>query len=398
MCRRTLPVLGDGARRVESGPMGPLEGISVVELAAIGPVPVCGMLLAELGADGVRVDRVAEASGGLPGTLTQIGGRSRRSIAVDLKTPEGRAVVLRLVARSDVLLEGFRPGVMERLGLGPDVCAEHNPGLVYGRMTGWGREGPMADMAGHDINYIGLVGALHAIGPADHPVPPLNLVGDYGGGALYLAFGVLAALLERNVSGKGQVVDAAMIDGAASLMTPIFQLSGVGGWHEERQANLLDGGAPFYRTYRTADDRWMAVGALEPQFYAELLAGLDLDPGELPAQMDVEHWPDLHERFAAVFSTRSRDEWQAVFDGRDACVTPVLDMEEAPLHPHNQVRGVFITVDGMTQPGPAPRFDRTPAAEPTGAPRPGEHSDEILAGLGYPAAERDALIADGVVI
>ncbi len=377
--------------------MGPLEGLKVVEMAAIGPVPFCGMLLGDLGADVVRIDRTAPAPGRLPDMLARVVGRSRRSIAIDLKHDAGGAVARRLIAAADVLIEGFRPGVMERLGLGPGECLEENPRLVYGRMTGWGQRGPLASTAGHDINYIGLSGPLAAIGTAEAPMPPLNLVADYGGGALYLTFGVLAALVERERSGEGQVVDAAMIDGAASLMTPIYQIFGLGGWSEDRAANVLDGGAPFYRTYRTADGEFMAVGALEPQFYAELVAGLDLDGAGLPAQADVSRWPELHERFAAVFATKTRAEWEEVFAGTDACVSPVLTMAHAPRHPHNEARSGFVTVDGVVQPAPAPRFERTPGRTPGPAPAPGADTDEVLTELGYDAAARSELRRSGAV-
>ncbi|MFQ5553884.1 MAG: CaiB/BaiF CoA transferase family protein [Acidimicrobiia bacterium] len=374
--------------------MGPLEGVKIVEMAAIGPVPFCGMLLGDLGADVVRVDRTVPATGRLPDMLQRIVGRSRRSIAVDLKTDAGREVALRLADEADVLLEGFRPGVMERLGLGPATCHERNPRLVYGRMTGWGQDGPLAPRAGHDINYIGLAGPLGAIGTAEAPLPPLNLIGDYGGGAMYLAFGVVTALVERERSGEGQIVDAAMVDGAASLMTPIYQLFGHGGWSAERASNMLDGGAPFYRTYQTKDGQFMAVGSLEPQFYAELLSGLGLQDAGLPAQGDRQRWPELHARFGEVFATKTRDEWEAVFSGTDACVTPVLTMGEAPAHAQSAARSGFVAVDGIIQPAPAPRFDRTPSAVPGPAPGPGADTDEVLAELGYDAAHR-AVLRDG---
>jgi alpha-methylacyl-CoA racemase len=374
----------------------PLAGIRVVEFAGIGPTPFCGMLLADMGADVVRVDRVAAGPGNLPPPLQDIAGRGRRSLAVDLKDPRGVAVVLRLVETADALIEGYRPGVMERLGLGPAVCAERNPSLVYGRMTGWGQEGPLARRAGHDINYIGLAGVLGAVGSEDRPVPPLNLVGDYGGGALYLAVGVLAALVARAATGRGEIVDTAMVDGAASLMTPIYQLFARGLWRARRDANVLDGGAPFYRAYRTADGGWMAVGALEPQFYAELLSGLGLGDEELPDQMDVAGWPVLHEVFAAAFATRTRDEWEARFAGTDACVTPVLSMEEAPRHPHHVARGAFLEGTGGAEPAPAPRFGGA-AGRLRSAPDHGEHSAEVLAELGYDEEERRELVSEGVV-
>jgi alpha-methylacyl-CoA racemase len=353
------------------------------------------MVLADHGADVIRIDRPG-GGGGLP--MPDLAGRGRRSIAVDLKRPEGRDIVLRLVERSEALIEGYRPGVTERLGLGPDDCLAVNPRLVYGRMTGWGQDGPLAATAGHDLDYIALVGALHAIGrPGERPVPPLNLVGDYGGGGMLLAFGVVAALLEAARTGRGQVVDAAMVDGAALLMTPIFELAGLGWWQDRRGANLLDGAAPFYDTYDTADGEAVAVGPLEPQFYAELLAVLGLDPAELPAQHDLAAWPGLRERLASVFRTRTRDEWAAAFAGTDACVAPVLSLGEAPAHPHNAARATFLTVGGVVQPGPAPRFSGHERSMPTPTPPPGSHTDEILGLIGVGPEERDRLHAVGAV-
>ncbi len=374
--------------------MGPLHGLRIVELEAIGPVPFCGMLLGDMGAEIIRVDRV----GGPADPLRSLLGRNRRSIGIDLKHPAGRDVALDLVATADVLLEGMRPGVTERLGLGPNVCLDRNPGLVYGRMTGWGQEGPMAQQAGHDIDYIALTGALHSVGRADDvPPPPLNLVGDFGGGALYLAMGVLAALYERRSSGRGQVVDAAMVDGAASLMAMTYEMRARGLWVDRRTANLLDGAAPFYRTYRTSDDRYVAVGAIEPQFYAELLDRLDLDPAELPAQLDVAAWPAMRERLAAIFASGTRDHWVEVFAGSDACVAPVMSLDEAPHHPHMAARGTFIEVDGATVPGPAPRFGRSGAAAPQPAPHPGGDTDVLLAELGFAADTAADMRAAGIV-
>lgn len=377
--------------------MGPLEGIRVLEMAGIGPGPFCGMLLSDLGADVTRVDRVS-SGGGLPAPLAAMSGRGRRSIAVDLKQPGGVAIVLDLVAKSDVFIEGFRPGVAERLGLGPDACRDRNPGLVYGRMTGWGQDGPLAAQAGHDINYVGLTGALHAIGrPGERPVPPLNLVADYGGGALFLAVGVLAALVERGRSGCGQVVDAAMVDGAALLTSPMYQLLAAGIWSDERGANILDGAAPFYDTYETADGGYLAVGPIEPLFYLELTAGLDLDLDELPAQLDASTWGEVKEVFAARFRTRTRDEWEEVFSESDACVTPVLSLTEAPQHPHNVARGVFVEIDGVMQPGPAPRFSRTTNAVPRPPVPPGTDTDQVLFELGLVESDIADLRAAGVV-
>lgn len=356
----------------------------MVELAGIGPGPLAAMLLADMGADVVRVDRPPGHPESLPHLVANVAGRNRRSIAVDLKHPDGLAVVLRIVAASDVLIEGFRPGVTERLGLGPEPCLDRNPGLVYGRVTGWGQVGPLADRAGHDINYISMTGALHAIGRhGEAPVVPLNLLGDYGGGAAYLVIGVLAALVRRNTSGEGGVVDAAMVDGVLSLMTPIHQLAAAGQWLDERESNLLDGAAPFYRTYETSDGRYVAVGALEPQFYAQLLAGLGLGDEELPEQFDRSGWPALRARFSDVFSTQSRDEWESHFSGVDACVTPVLSLSEAVQHPHNVERRLFVDVGGSPEPGPAPRFEPEEAREYPPRVSPGANTDEVLSEVGY---------------
>jgi alpha-methylacyl-CoA racemase len=353
------------------------------------------MLLAELGADVLRVER--PGGGGLVPPAHDLLNRSRPSAAVDLRTPEGRDVVLRLVERADVLVEGLRPGVLERLGLGPEQCLARNPGLVYARMTGWGQDGPMAGAAGHDINYLGLTGALHAIGPADHPVPPLNIGADFGGGSMFLVVGVLAALVERAVSGRGQVVDAAMVDGASSLVTMVHGLLGGGLWEDRREANLLDGGAPFYRTYACADGRHVAVGAIEPQFYAQLLEGLGLT-GVLPGgQHDTRSWPEHHRLLAERIATRTRDEWAAVFEGTDACLTPVLTLREAPAHPHLAARGTFVDRDGLVQPGPAPRFSRTPGAVRGGPRLPGQDTVDGLRAWGFGEDEVAALLASGSV-
>src|SRR5215211_743357 len=353
--------------------MGPLQGVRVVELASIGPGPFCAMLLADLGAEVLAVDRPATGQGGWPALFA----RGRRRVAVDLKHPEGPGLVLDLVAGADALVEGFRPGVAERLGIGPDACLARNPRLVYGRVTGWGQEGPLAGSAGHDIDYIALAGALHPVGPADGPpVPPLNLLGDFGGGGMLLALGVVAALLEAARSGRGQVVDAAMVDGAALLTTQLHELLAAGLWTDRRGANLLDGGAPFYGVYETADGRHLAVGALEPQFWAELLERLGLDAAELPAQLDRNGWPELRERLAALFRTRPRDEWCELLAGTDACVAPVLGLGEAPAHRHNRARGTFVDVGGVVQPAPAPRFSRTPPGPPQPPARAGEHTDQ----------------------
>jgi alpha-methylacyl-CoA racemase len=356
------------AERVRSGP---LSGIKIIELAGIGPAPFTCMMLADAGAEVLRLERAPagavergeEFAASGAGSYWDLLNRSRPSVGINLKHPDAVELVLGLVERADGLVEGFRPGVAERLGLGPADCAARNRRLVYGRMTGWGQEGPMADMAGHDIDYIAIGGALWSLGRADSaPVPPLNLIGDFGGGGMLLAFGMVAALLEAARSGEGQVVDAAMVDGAASLMTMIHAFHRHGLWNDERGANMLDTGAPFYEVYETADGRWMAVGGIESQFYAELIRGLGLegDPS-LPAQMARDDWPTLKARFTEVFKTKTRDEWSAVFDGTDACVVPVLSPWEAPDHPHNVARSTFVEVEGAVQPAPAPRFSRTPS-------------------------------------
>jgi alpha-methylacyl-CoA racemase len=375
---------------------GPLSGIRVVEIAGIGPGPFAAMLLADLGADVVRLDRaghVAPAGANLaPGQ--DVLARGRRSVGVDLKHPRGVEVALRLVDTADVLIEGFRPGVAERLGVGPQECLERNPAIVYGRMTGWGQEGPLAARAGHDLNYIAVAGALHPIGPADQPPPvPLNYVGDFGGGGMLLAFGVACALVERATSGRGQVVDAAMVDGAALQSAMFHGMLAMGLWTPQRASNLLDGGAPFYTC---ADGEFVAVGALEPQFYAELLARLELDPETWP-QHDQAQWPAQSEALAAIFQTRSRDEWAKVFDGSDACVSPVLALDEAPDHPHAVARATFTESAGVRQPAPAPRFSRTPGAIAGPPVLPGQHTDEVLTAAGFGAHEVSALRDAGAI-
>ncbi|MGH3942779.1 MAG: CaiB/BaiF CoA transferase family protein, partial [Pseudonocardiaceae bacterium] len=357
---------------------GPLVGLRVLELAGLGPAPHAAMLLADLGADVVRVER---PRGGL-----KVGAaasdqmlRGRRSVAADLTDPDDREVVLTLTERADVLIEGFRPGVTERLGVGPADCHARNPRLVYARMTGWGQEGPLALRAGHDINYLALSGVLHAVGGAgSKPVPPLNLVGDFGGGSMFLVLGVLAALWERERSGSGQVVDAAMVDGISVLAQMCWSMRAEGLWSDQRAANLLDSGAPFYDTYTCADGRFVAVGALEPQFYAALLAGLGLADEKLPPQLDRAGWPQLRERFTECFASRTRDEWVAVFDGSDACVAPVLSFGEVPAHPHIAARSTLIELGGVPQAAPAPRFSRTRPDRPTPPRTPGTDTAEVL--------------------
>jgi alpha-methylacyl-CoA racemase len=361
---------------------GPLVGLRVIELAGIGPGPHAAMLLADLGADVIRVERPSEGKQilQLAPTVDDQMLRGRRSVMLDLKDPAGRETMLRLVERADVLIEGLRPGVTERLGVGPSDCCTRNPRLVYARMTGWGQAGPLADRAGHDITYIALTGTLHAIGTAGgKPVPPLNLVGDFGGGSMFLVLGVLAALWERDRSGAGQVIDAAMVDGVSALAQMFWSLRACGLWSDQRGANLLDSGTPFYDTYACADGRYVAVGALEPQFYAALLEGLGLIGEDLPAQLDRAGWPVLRQRFTDVFATRSRDEWVAVFDATDACVAPVLSFAEVPEHPHIAARGTVITVDGVPQAAPAPRFSRTQPDQPTPPPKPGADTAAVLA-------------------
>ncbi|WP_290649524.1 CaiB/BaiF CoA-transferase family protein [Aquisalimonas sp.] len=375
--------------------MGPLKGIRVVEMAGIGPGPFCGMMLADMGAEVLRIDRLGAAALPVDDPVTA---RGRRSVALDLKHPAGAGTVLQLLEQADILLEGYRPGVMERLGLGPEPCMERNPQLVYGRMTGWGQDGPLAQAAGHDLNYIALSGALHGIGRAgERPVPPLNLVGDYGGGAMMLAFGVVCAVLEARQSGKGQVVDAAMTDGSSLLMSLFHGLKAQGLWSSARGTNLLDGGAPFYDTYPCADGRHISIGALEPQFYRELLERIGLTGvPECAEQMNQKHWPAMRQRFAAVFASRTREEWCELLEGTDVCFAPVLDMDEAPDHSHNRARGTFVHHDGMTQAAPAPRFSRTRPELTTGARRPGEDTEAALADWGVDATTIGELLELGV--
>ena len=385
--------------------MGPLTGVRVVEMAGIGPGPFCAMMLSDMGAEVLRVERKPSpgAADAPPDPVFNPGrggvlNRGRRSVALDLKRPGAVDTVLHLVEGADCLLEGFRPGVMERLGLGPDDCLPRNPRLVYGRMTGWGQHGPLAQAAGHDINYIALSGALHAIGEAGHaPVPPLNLVGDFGGGGMLLAFGVVCALLESRGSGRGQVVDAAMCDGTATLMAMIYGFRGMGQWSDSRGANLLDGAAPFYGTYRCADDGYLAVGPIEPQFYAELLERCGVEDADLADPSDPENWPRQREKLATVFATRTRDEWCGLLEGSDACVVPILGLEEAPQHPHNRARGTFVEREGVVQPAPAPRFSRTPGEIQGPPPLPGEHTEEALADWGLTPEEITGLREVGAI-
>jgi alpha-methylacyl-CoA racemase len=378
--------------------LGPLAGIRIIELAGIGPGPLAAMVLGDLGADIIRVDRINASYVLDVAPKYAVHTRNRRSIAIDLRRPEAAEVVLRLVAGADGFIDPFRPGVVERLGVGPEPCLKRNPKLVYGRITGWGQEGPLADKAGHDINYIALAGVLSAIGrKGEAPLPPLNLVADYGGGGMLLAVGMLAGLIESMKSGLGQVVDAAMIDGAALLLGMITGLRGAALWSDERGTNLLDSGAHFYEVYETEDGRHVAVGAIEPQFYANLIDKLGLAGDALPAQMDRAGWPVMKARFAAIFKTRTRDEWCAIMNEADTCVAPVLSIDEAPNHPHARARAAFIELDGGIQPAPAPRFSRTPSGKPAIAVKPGAHSNELLTEAKFAAEEIAALRAAGVV-
>ena len=373
--------------------MGPLSGFKIIELAGIGPGPFCGMMLSDMGAEVIRVERLSNADAAPKDVLA----RNRRSIAVDLKSPEGIETVLRLVESADALFEGFRPGVTERLGLGPQDCMARNPRLVYGRMTGWGQEGPMAQAAGHDINYIGLAGALHAIGrPGERPVPPLNLVGDFGGGGMLLAYGLVCALLEAQRSGQGQVVDAAMVDGTAALMAMFFSFAASGGFSDQRGTNLLDGGAHFYDTYETSDGKHICIGSIEPQFYALLVEKGGL-PDEFLDQMNPAKWPELKAKLAQVFLSKTQSEWCDIMEGTDVCFAPVLSVFEAPEHPHNKARNSFLEVDGVMQQAPAPRFSRTVPEISHGARIPGEDTVSVLTDYGF-SPEEIGVLADNAVI
>jgi alpha-methylacyl-CoA racemase len=380
------------------GVMGPLRGIRVLEFEAIGPGPFCGMMLSDMGADVLLVDRPTDPGLGLDRERRHdVMLRGRRSVTLDLKSPDGVAAALLLAEKADALIEGFRPGVMERLGLGPGVLLERNPRLVYGRMTGWGQEGPFAPRAGHDINYIALTGVLNAIGRAGGPpVPPLNLVGDFGGGGMLLAFGIACALVEARSSGRGQVVDAAMVDGASLLAAMFAGFLASGSWTEARGENILDSGAPWYDTYETKDGRFVAIGAIEPKFYAELLERLGLAGEKLPAQNDRAGWLVLRRRFAAAFRERTRDEWCAVFEGSDACVAPVLAFSEARAHPHSTAREGYVEVGGVPQPAPAPRFQRTPGSVQRPPPERGALGREALGAWGFSPAEIERLTALGL--
>ncbi|BBB60616.1 alpha-methylacyl-CoA racemase [Undibacterium sp. KW1] len=381
---------------------GPLQGIRVIEMVGLGPCPFAAMMLADMGAEVIRIDRKLAPGANNPfpmlGTKYDVMARGRRSLALDLKQAEAKAVLLDLVASADILLEGFRPGVMERLGLGPDVCQQRNPRLVYGRITGWGQDGPLAQAAGHDLNYIALSGMLHAMGRADTPpAPPLNLVGDFGGGAMMLAFGVVCAALEARSSGKGQVVDAAMVDGSALLGAMIYGFRAFGAWSDQRGANMLDGGAHFYDTYACADGKFISIGAIEPQFYALLLERAGITDTAFNAQMNSRKWTELKEKCAVLFKTKTRQQWCDLMEGTDICFAPVLDMAEAPKHPHNQARANFTDIEGILQPAPAPRFSRTAPEVSRPPAAPGQHSAEILHDWGI-SADRISSLKENQVI
>jgi alpha-methylacyl-CoA racemase len=370
--------------------MGPLQGVKIIEVGGIGPGPFCAMMLSDMGAEVIRIERKGQAA------LTQpkfdVMMRNRRSMEIDLRKPEGVAAVLKMVEQVDALQEGFRPSVMEKLGLGPDVCLERNPRLVYGRMTGWGQEGPLAKVAGHDINYISLSGALHTFGrKGQKPVAPLNMVGDFGGGGMLLAFGIVCALYEAQISGQGQVVDASMVDGSAALMAMIYGLRASGFWVDERGVNLLDSGAHFYDTYETADGKYISIGSLEPQFYELLLKHTGVDDPDFKNQLDPKKWPEFKEKITEIFKTKTRDQWCEIMEGTDVCFAPVLSLDEAPEHPQNKVRNTFIEIEGVRQPAPAPRFSRTAPEIKTPPPTPGENTVHVLGDFGFSTEEIEAL-------
>jgi len=365
--------------------MGPLTGIKVIEMAAIGPVPFCAMMLSDMGAEVIRIDRLSQKGSGSSANVLY---RGRKSVAFDLKNSMALDSTLRLSDQADVILEGFRPGVMERLGLGPEVCLERNPKLIYGRMTGWGQSGPLSHAAGHDINYISIAGALGSMGYADRPpAPPLNLIGDFGGGAMYLLAGILAAIVERNSSGKGQVVDAAMTDGTASLLSPFYGLMAMGMWSTERYSNRLDGGAFYYGSYECSDGKYISLGSLEPQFYALLLEKCGITDETFKEQSDQEAWPIKREKMEVLFKTKTQQEWCGILEGTDVCFAPVLNLKEAPDHPHNKTRQTFVKVQGVTQPAPAPRFSRTQGKIQSPAALTGENTEEVLSDWGFSDSE-----------
>ncbi len=379
--------------------MGPLSGVKVVELAGIGPGPMCAMLLADLGAEVIRIDRLEDSGlGVVRDARNDLLNRGRRSAAVNLKSPEGVETVLKLIESADALVEGFRPGVMERLGLGPEDCFKRNPKLVFGRITGWGQTGPLALAAGHDMNYIALTGALHSIGSrGGPPVPPLNLVGDFGGGALYIAFGIVCGIVEAAKSGQGQVVDAAMTDGASSLMTAIYGLKAHGMFGAGRGSNVLDSGAHFYQVYETKDGQYISLAPIERKFYEELLERVGFDKQKFDNQWTADGWPASRDGMQEVFKTKTRDEWCEILEGTDVCFAPVLSLDEAPEHPHNKARETFVEVEGVVQPAPAPRFSRTPGKIHRPPPVAGEHTDEVLAEWGFAADELGRLREAGAI-
>ncbi|HJN95663.1 MAG TPA: CaiB/BaiF CoA-transferase family protein [Gammaproteobacteria bacterium] len=375
--------------------MGPLTGIRVIEMAGIGPGPFCAMMLSDMGAEVIRIDRLNQKGSGHRANVLN---RGRKSVALDLKSPQAVDACLRLIEQADVLVEGFRPGVMERLGLGPEACLQRNPGLVFGRMTGWGQDGPLSQAAGHDINYISVAGALGAMGYADRPpAPPLNLIGDFGGGAMYLLAGVLAALVERVSSAKGQVVDAAMTDGTASLLSPFYGLMSMGMWTTDRYSNRLDGGAYYYGSYECSDDRHISIGSLEPQFYALLLEKCEISDESFKDQLDQNAWPIKREKLEALFKTKTQRQWCDIMEGTDVCFAPVLSLAEAPDHPHNKARGTFVDVEGVTQPAPAPRFSRTQGEIQSTAALTGEHTEEVFKSWGFSDAEIAGLSQSGAI-
>jgi alpha-methylacyl-CoA racemase len=377
--------------------MGPLSGIKVIELKGIGPGPYAGMLLADMGAEVIVVERSRQPNGIASASKDDISSRGKKSIALNLKNPEGVETLLKLIESADMLLEGFRPGVTERLGIGPDICHARNPRLIYGRLTGWGQTGPLAKVAGHDINYISIAGALGSIGTPDTPVPPLNLVGDYAGGSLFLVMGMLAALIERNHSGTGQVIDAAITDGTASLMTVLYSLHNMGEWIPKRSSNLLDGGAHFYGVYETADKKFISVGSIEPQFYKLLIEKAQLDPDTFADQYAQENWPELKKSLEKIFKTKTRQQWCDLLDGSDACFSPVLDFTEAPEHPHNIARSTFIKIDGTVQPGTVPKFSRSTSHLPSAPKSEGSDTESVLKELGLSDTDIENLVKFGAI-
>jgi len=375
--------------------MGPLAGIKIVEMAAIGPVPFCAMMLSDMGAEVIRIDRLNQKGTGHHANVLF---RGRKSIAIDLKNPMGVETALTLIDEADVVIEGFRPGVMERLGLGPDVCMNRNQKIIYGRMTGWGQEGPLSQAAGHDINYISIAGALGSMGYPDRPpTPPLNLIGDFGGGAMYLLSGVLAALVERNTSGIGQIIDAAMTDGTASLLSGFFGMMEMDMWTTNRYKNRLDGGAFYYGSYECKDGKHISIGSLEPQFYSLLLEKCEITDPSFDEQLDQQSWPEKREKMEAVFKTKTRDEWSEIMEGTDVCFAPILNLEEAPDHPHNKTRKTYVDFEGVTQPAPAPRFSRTQGTIQSSAALIGENTNEILNSWGFSDDKVDNLKKEGVI-